>query len=184
MICKKCGNEVNKNSMVCLNCGSKIKKPIYKKWWFCVLIVFVIIIVASSGNSSENNETSSGTVSSSKITETSKDKDKKITYDKVDLQQMLDELNSNALKAEKSYQGKYVQVDGKIKTFDSDGSYISIEPVNANEWSFDTVTCYIKKDAQLDFLLEKSVGDNITIKGKITSIGELLGYSIDIAEVY
>ena len=29
-----------------------------------------------------------------------------------------------------------------------------------------------------------NVGDTITIKGKVKSIGEVLGYSIDIAEVY
>ena len=73
---------------------------------------------------------------------------------------------------------------GKISNFDSDGKYISIEPVNADEWNFDRVQCYIKDDAQLDFLLEKEVGDSITVKGKIKSIGEVLGYSLNIDEVF
>ena len=84
----------------------------------------------------------------------------------------------------KTYQNKYVEVKGNIANFDSDGSYISIEPVNADPFDFISVMCYIKNDSQLDFLLEKSVGDTVTIKGKITSVGEVLGYSIKIEEVY
>lgn len=106
-----------------------------------------------------------------------------VEYKKVDLQQMLDDLDANALKAEKTYQNAYVEVTGKIKNFDSDGSYISIEPVNADQWNFDSVMCYIKNDEQLDYLLEKSVGDTVTIKGKVKSIGEVLGYSIDMDSV-
>ena len=43
--------------------------------------------------------------------------------------------------------------------------------------------CYIKNDSQKEFLVEKSVGDIITIKGQVKSIGEVMGYSIDIKEV-
>ena len=96
---------------------------------------------------------------------------------------MLDDLDENAMKAESTYQNMYVEVTGKIVSFDSDGSYISIEPVNADEWNFDTVTCYIKTDAQRSVLMEKSKGDTVVIKGKIWSIGEFLGYSINIDEV-
>lgn len=96
---------------------------------------------------------------------------------------MLDELEENALKAETKYQNKYIEVTGKIASFDSDGSYISIEPVNADAWNFDRVTCDIKNESQRNFLLEKSKGDIVTIKGKVTSIGEILGYDIDIKEI-
>ena len=44
--------------------------------------------------------------------------------------------------------------------------------------------CYIKTEAHEEFLIEKNVGDTITIKGKVKSIGEVLGYSIDIDEVF
>ena len=104
-------------------------------------------------------------------------------YVVVDLQTMFDELDANAMKAEKTYQDMYIQVTGKISNFDSDGAYISIEPVNADDWNFDTMMCYIVKDEHLDILLEKSVGDVVTLKGKIKSIGEVLGYSMNIYEV-
>ena len=61
---------------------------------------------------------------------------------------------------------------------------LSVEPINASEWNLTTAMCYIKNDTQKDFLLNKNVDDEITIKGKIKSIGEVLGYTIDINEVY
>ena len=174
MKCKKCGQEVDKKAVICTGCGCKIKKPIYKKWWFWLLIVVIIII---AGSSSQSNET---TVNEPTTIKTSEE----IIYEIVDLQVLFDELNTNAMKAESNYQNKHVQFECKINSFDSDGTYIAVEPVNASEWNFITSNCYIKNDVQKSFLLEKSVGDIVTIKGKIKSIGEILGYSIDIAEVY
>ena len=96
---------------------------------------------------------------------------------------MFESLKNNALKAETEYQNKYVEITGKICNFDSDGKYISVEPTNADEWNFDSVMCYIKNDNHKNFLLEKNKGDIITIRGKVKSIGEVLGYQIDINEV-
>ena len=81
------------------------------------------------------------------------------------------------------YQNKYIQITCKIANFDSDGKYISVEPVGADEGNFNTAMCYIKNEAQLSFLLEKSVGDTITIKCKVKSVGEVLGYAFDMNEV-
>ncbi|MBR1969748.1 MAG: hypothetical protein IKA17_05285 [Clostridia bacterium] len=174
MNCKKCGQEVDKKAVVCTGCGCKIKKPIYKKWWLWAIVV-IVIAIAGAGGSSDNNETSTNTPS--KETE-------KIVYEVVDLQTMFDDMESNAMKAETKYQKKYVEFECKINNFDSDGSYISVEPVGASEWNFTTAMCYIKTDEQKEFLVEKNVGDSITIKGRVKDIGEVLGYSIDIDEVY
>ncbi len=154
------------------------------KWWIIclVIIVVLIVIVAASGGDEESASNSNDGAQATQNQE-SNNNNNTITYETVDLQKMLDDLDSNAMKAEQTYQNKYVQVTGKIYNFDSDGAYISIEPVNADEWNFDTVMCYIKNDAQKQYLLNKSKGDTVTIKGKVTSIGEVLGYSIDIKEV-
>lgn len=174
MKCKKCGQEVDKKAVVCTGCGCKIKKPIYKKWWVWLIIVFVIIIVGAGGTS-DNDGTSSNTTSK---------KSEEIVYEIVDLQTMFDDLSKNAMKAETQYQKKYVEFECKISNFDSDGSYISVEPIDASEWNFTTAMCYIKNSTQKEFLVQKNVGDSITIKGRVKSIGEVFGYSIDINEVY
>lgn len=185
MICKNCKTEVNKKAVVCPNCGCKIKKPIYKKWWFWVIVVIVIISVgASSGSdesSTENNETA---VTSNEISKPQEKQVEEIIYETVDLQTMFDDLDGNAMKAEANYMKKNIEFECKIASFDSDGKYISVEPVSASEWNFTTALCNMKNDTQKSFLIEKSVGDIITIKGTVKSIGEILGYTIDIAEVY
>ena len=168
-----------KSAKTCPSCGAKNKKPIFKKWWFWAAIVIVAIIVGSSAGNDEPVTTGTD-VSTNNVTAT----EEAITYEVVDLQTMYDDLNGNAMKAENKYKNKYVEFECKIKVFDSDGAYIAVEPVNASEWNFDTSNCYIKNDAQRSFLLEKNVGDKITIKGKVKSIGEVLGYSFDIKEVY
>ncbi len=174
MKCKKCGQEVDKKAVVCTACGCKIKKPIYKKWWFWILIIVVIAIV---GGTSGDNETPTST-----STTTQKEAEE-IAYEVVDLQTMFDALDSNAMKAEKEYQKKYVEFTCEIKSFDSDGGYISVVPLGASEWNFTTAMCYIKNDTQEEFLIEKNVGDTVTIRGRVKSIGEVLGYTIDINEV-
>lgn len=133
-----------------------------------IVLVLSMLFVTSCGTTSET------------VTQPAEE----IVYEVVDLQTMFDDLDGNAMKAETKYQKKYVEFECKINSFDSDGSYISVEPVNASEWNFTTAMCYIKNDTQKEFLIEKSVGDSITIKGKVKSIGEVLGYTIDINEVY
>lgn len=182
MICRKCGKEIENGAAVCTYCGEtfKRKKPVYKKWWFWVLMGFATIISVGIISSSEDTsiDTSSTVSTSSAVSQT------EITYEVVDLRKMIDDLDTNALKAEKTYQNKNIEVVGIITNFDSDGSYIGIEPVNADAWDFTSVTCRIKNDAQLNFLLEKEVGDEVTIKGKVYSVGEVLGYTIKIDEVF
>ena len=190
MFCKKCGKEIDDSAVTCVHCSAPVeakpqKKTIFKRWWFWVIVVVVFIAAIGGASGSNDEKTPSGdNTPTQSTTDNPKDEVKKeIEYEVVDLQIMLDDLNDNALKAEKTYQDKYVEVTGQITNFDSDGAYISIEPVNADEWNFDTVMCKIKNDEQLDILLEKKTGDKVTIKGQVTSIGEVLGYTIKIAEV-
>ncbi len=150
------------------------KKPIYKKWWFWVIVVLAVAIVgASSANDSDPNN--DGTSPSSSSVE--------IVYEKVDLQTMFDDLENNAMSAEQKYQNKYIEIEGKISNFDSDGEYISIEPISAGSFNLDTMMCYIKNDSQKQFIMQKSKGDTVTIKCKVKSIGEVLGYSVNINEI-
>ena len=178
--CKSCGTElVDPKAKVCSSCGVAIAQPLYKKWWFWVIIgVIVTAISVFAGNGSNGTGVKSTSTDSSNTNSNSK------SYEIVDLQQMLDELESNALKAENTYKNKYVQVQGEITSIDSDGYYIRIEPVYASSWNFDTVRCNLKSDTQRDFIMGKSVGDTVTIKGKITSVDDLLGYYISIDDVY
>lgn len=105
-----------------------------------------------------------------------------IHYEQVDLQTMLDDLETNALLAEETYQDMYVEITGEIKSFDSDGKYISIVPYGApllTDWT----QCFLSDPTHKTFLLEKAVGDVVTIKGKVITIGEIIGYQVRIVEI-
>ena len=105
-----------------------------------------------------------------------------IHYQSVTVKQLYDELEANALRAEKTYQDAYVAVTGKLSTIDSDGAYISIIASN-DEWGFESVHCSITDDSQMDKIINFNKGDKITVYGKITMIGEILGYSLDIMDI-
>lgn len=105
-----------------------------------------------------------------------------ITYQPVDLQALFDELDANALRAEKTYQDAYIEISGYIASFDSDGSYISVKATD-DDWDFTWILCNFTDDSQLDYVLDLNKGDRITIQGQITSIGEILGYIMDIHSI-
>jgi hypothetical protein len=73
-------------------------------------------------------------------------------------------------------------VTGRLATIDSDGKYISILPTE-DEWAFLGVQCYIQTDEQRSQVADLSKGDVLIVKGKITSVGEVLGYSLDIDSI-
>ncbi len=164
---------------------TKKKKSIFKRWWFWVIIAVVIIgIVGSTSSEPSTPSTPNDNIGTSNNDSTgNKNNSSKKEYQKVDLQTIIDELKDNALRAESKYQNAYIEFTGKISNIDSDGSYISVEPTYADEWNFDTIMCYIKSSDQKNFILEKSVGDQVTIKGKVISIGEVMGYSLNIDSI-
>jgi hypothetical protein len=98
--------------------------------------------------------------------------------------ELFDLLSSNALKAEKTYQDQYVEIEGYLSVIDSDGKYISVgaDPDDL-EYLLQDVQCYIKSDEQLDQIMEMSKGDPIVVRGKIKNIGEVLGYQLDIDSI-
>ncbi len=103
-------------------------------------------------------------------------------YTQVDLQTLFDELDANALRANQTYNGTKVQFTGYLGTVDSDGKYISVD-ASPNDLSFDSISCYFTDPSQLNVVLEKGRGDEVTICGTITEVGEFLGYKMDIESV-
>lgn len=179
MYCEKCGCKTTRNERICTRCRvesrmASTQNPPYKKWWFWMLMGLVTLLaITTVGLFAGVGDAADWQTSAQEI-----------EYEKVDLRTMFDELDSNALRAEKNYQNKYVEIQGEITDFGSYGSYIRIEPLNSESWNFDTVLCRTKNSEQRNFLLDKKKGDKITIKGQIISVGEYLGYTIRIEEVY
>lgn len=179
--CKSCGVvNIESNAKKCPNCGAKLPVSVFKKWWFWLIIAVVILYAIGSSN---NSSTSSDRMDESETPIYNNNPPIYFTYEVVDIDKMILDLEENALRAEKNYDGKYVEITGKIARFDSNGSYITIESVYAGEYNFDTIKCYIGNSKQRDSLLKKNVGDTVTIRGRIKDVNEISGYSLYIDEV-
>ena len=62
---------------------------------------------------------------------------------------------------------------------DSNGQYISIVPTDS-QFAIIGVQCYIQNDEQKTAVMDMSIDDVLVVKGKITDVGEVMGYSLDI----
>lgn len=148
------------------------KKPFYKKIWFIVLVV-VVIIAAIMPKGDKSTDTTS------KAAETST---KEITYTPAEAGQMLSELDNNALNAEKTYKDKDLEITGKIYNIDSSGEYINIDGVN-DDFTITGISCNLQNDEQRDVVASISKGATVVVKGHVTDVGEVLGYTVNVDEI-
>ncbi len=181
--CETCGKEIAKNAKACPSCGAKNKKPIYKRPWFivCMVLLFFFIVGGTGGTESVSTSADLPEQTSTTNTETHRNAEN-IEYVSYDVKTLIDDLNSNALKAEQTYANKYVEIKGRLSVIDSDGSYISLAPQD-EIFSFYSVQCFLTNEQQLDKVLEMSIDDIIVLKGQITEVGEVLGYMLDIDSI-
>ena len=129
----------------------------------------------------EEDYTSEDVVETEPTQEKQQEQTEEIEYIVATVDEMYETLNDNALKAKKTYDGQYVEVTGILGTIDSNGSYICLDEMNT-AYSFYSVQCFVKNDEQLDHVIEMSSGKKYTIRVKITTVGEVLGYAGDIIE--
>ena len=140
---------------------------------------FVILGVINSDSASSNssNYSSSATSNSKQVQESPKN------YAEANIDVLLDDVKRNAAKANKNYKGKYVKiVGGVVKNIESNARYINIE--GSDPYSIlINVQCYPKNDSVKNAMLELSVGQFVTVYGKITDVGEIMGYSLDLEKI-
>lgn len=173
--CKVCGKDIATSAKACPYCGAKNKKPIYKRWWFILLAILIVLsIIGSLGGT----DTDTPTDAPAKVEE----KEPEIEYTEYTVDELIKDLNKNAASAKDKYDGQHVELTGKLSSVDSDGRYFGIKPSETGIW-FENVTCYIKKKDQEERLKEMEVGDTITVKGKITDVGEILGYDLHLDSI-
>lgn len=154
------------------------KKPIYKKWWFWVIIIILVIGAAGAGSSnSPTQQTSSNTTPTQQQSQ-----EETIEYTSITVDQLEEALKNNAATAKDTYNGKYLEITGRLGTIDADLQYISLLSTT-NEFDLVGVHCSIKNEEQKNIVKTLSKDDTIIVKGKITNVGEVLGYYLDITEI-
>lgn len=170
--CKKCKEEINKKAKKCPHCGAKQGLPI---WLIIIIVILVIGIISSLGSNSEESKGNDINNSSNQVPEN-------IEYIKVSKEDLDEALENNAALARETYNNKYVEVTGKLGAIDSELKYISLVS-STDEWDLIGIHCTIKNKEQKEIVKTLTKDQEITVKGKITDVGEVLGYYLDITEI-
>jgi exonuclease VII large subunit len=96
---------------------------------------------------------------------------------------MMEALENNAAAANDEYKNQYLSVTGQLSNIDAQGSYIDIIDPD-DEFAITGCQCYINGNEEIASIVKTlSKGDIITVKGKITDVGEVLGYSMTIDSI-
>jgi len=146
----------------------KASRPWFKKKRFWLLGILALGIVSSAlggGGSSSSSDSSSNTSQEEAATPSVQ----------VTAEQLLTELEGNALAAKNSWNGKRVTITGKLDNIDASGDYFSLR--GNNEYSFINVQVYID-DSFVDAVSAFKKGQTVTVTGEITDVGEIMGYSV------
>lgn len=161
-ICRHCGEPMYKGTKICPNCGGKNPVPFFSRWyvWVIILILVSSFFRWAAGEPEEVEH----------------------DYAAITVDQLYEDLNANALKAEDTYQNAYVEVTGRLASIDSDGEYFGLYPLEET-FTFDDVHCRMTSDEQREKLKEYSTDDTITVKGRITDIGEIAGYTLTVDSI-
>lgn len=183
--CASCGAEIASSARACPQCGAKVKRPITKKWWFWVLaaVVVIAIIGSAAGGSNDKPQTEKPTPSQ---TEQPGDTDPagEVEYTHYQVTELFDALENNAMKAQSDFKDQYVEIEGYLSVIDSDGKYIGVGAAPDNyTYILQNVQCYIKNDTQKQQVMEMSTDSPITVRGKITVVGEVMGFSMNIDSI-
>lgn len=179
--CTSCGAEIATSAKACPQCGAKIKRPITKKWWFWVLIVIVAAGIIGGASSGSGN---GGDAKQPSSTEQPSGTEQPISYTHYDVTELFDALKSNAMKAQSDFKGQYVEIEGYLSVIDSDGKYISVGAAPDNyTYVLQSVHCNIKNDAQKQQIMNINTDSPIVVRGKITNVGEVMGFTLDMDSI-
>lgn len=184
--CKTCGKEMARSAKVCPSCGAKNKKPFFTRPWFIAIVALIIIgAIASGGKSESGNTTAVADKTNSNNSEvkdnTAESTTIAIEYIDYTVDDLMAQLEENALKASNDHKGENVRITGKLNNIDSSGKYISLVP--NTDFAIIGVQCYIKNDETKAKVAELSKDSLVTLTGKITDVGEVLGYSLNIDNI-
>ena len=102
------------------------------------------------------------------------------TYKTVSVEELFNDIKNNSLAAEDKYKGQYVSITGVVGKIDS--SYVVIYQ---DDYTFgvERVFCRIKGTEQKNIIKTLNERDVVTVKGKLTDIGEIKGCYLNISEI-
>ena len=146
----------------------------------CLGVVGIMVLLALVGGCAGDGGKDSKTASNG-----SSQQAQQKTYADVNINTLLSEAKENAAKANQKYKDKSVKIiGGHIDNIDSDVNYVSIGGAGA-DYTLIHIRCSVKKsDKSLkDEILELKKGQNVTVYGTITEVGDIMGYSLKLDKI-
>ena len=128
-------------------------------------LILVGVISAVGGNGEDKTKTVNNSQAEVK---------EEVTYTAIDMNTLMNDLESNPASAKNKYEDQYFEVTGYVNVIDADGKYFSVR--DDNEYSIKSLHVSVDKEDK-DFINNLQRGQQITIKVKITDVGEILAYS-------
>ncbi len=106
---------------------------------------------------------------------------KSVTYAPYDVDTLIFDLDNNALRAERTYLNQYVELTGVLYSVDNSGESFQVEQLD-DEGGIETrgILCYIQSEDQVNQIIECNVGDQLTVRGKVTGMDEYSGYTLEL----
>ena len=152
------------------NAPQDAQRPWFKKkrFWALGVVVLVIAMQAGGGSSDSNNS----------ATDTATEAPAEPAVE-VTAKQLLADLEENPLGAKNTWDGKLVTITGIVDNIDASGDYFSL---SAGELTFIGVMVYID-DSFVDAVSAFKKGQEVTVTGTISDVGELMGYSVDAVSI-
>ena len=177
--CKHCKTEIPYGAKICPQCRKKQGMGLIPKIFIGIIVLGVIGSVAggNDGDTSSSSDTTAKQEAAATVAETTPE----ITYTSVTVTEMVDALEANAMKAAEAYKGQYLEITGILNVIDSDGKYISL--YGDGDFEITGVQCYLKTDEHKKAVMEMSIGDTVTLRGKCKNVGEVLGYTLDVDSI-
>ena len=139
-----------------------------KKYYYSVLVMALFAIGFAASDDSETESVAEETPTE---------------FMQASVETMLSDLKQNEMRAQKKYGGKYMEVTGTLGSMDSEGEYFSLDD---NSFGIMDIHCIIPKQKREEVtskLIQMEKGDMIVVKGKITDMGEIMGYHLTVIDV-
>ena len=145
----------------------KASRPWFKKKRFWALGVVALIAIQAAMGGSGSDESSTN--------QSSTEVEAEAPAIEVTAEQLLSELETNALAAKNTWKDKRVKITGTLDNIDASGDYFSLR--GNEEFTLINVQVFID-DSFIDAVSAFNKGQTVTVTGVISDVGELLGYSV------
>ncbi len=163
--CKQCSNEVASNAAACPKCGA----PVPKGTSTAKVLLFVFgglglcffgtcalgVVGAAVGKGGTSSTASSSAAASARY---------------VDIRKLLSEYRDNEVRADATFKGRYVQVDGVVSTIKRDvlnSIYVTLGPSPGFE--VPQVQCFFS-EAQAKRAATLSQGSRVSVRGRVDGL--------------